>query len=133
MTFPVIDAGLNLTWAVLSLGVLLCWRVEWTQESKRAMVAILCVLVLLFPAISVADDVAEQATAYDLSLSPLTLKSGGECKQLIAPALLAYQAAHHLTHTLQEAVGDSLASQPACHGTSLLLGSSPGIHAPPQF
>ncbi len=129
-----IDAGLNLIWAVLSLGVLLCWNAEWNSGGRRALVAILCVLVLLFPAISAADDVSEQALTYDAASSSLSGSNGKEIKQLVAPVPAAALPARGLILRLYEASGDGLQSSPASsHLSSLLLASSSGIHSPPQF
>lgn len=132
-TFLSIDATLNLTWAVVSLAVLLCWQAEWTRESKRALVAIGCVLVLLFPAISTADDIAEQALMYDVSSAPQSLKSGGEFKPLVLPALLTFHAGHGPALPWTEAFGEDPQAVSAGRCTSLLLASSSGIHSPPQF
>ncbi len=132
-SFPSIDAGLNLIWVVLSLGVLLCWNAEWNRESRRALVAVLCVLVLLFPAISVADDVAELALLCDGAPSPLTVKNGKEIKQIVVPAPQAAEAAPPPLARSYEWIGDGPVSLHATCHTSLLLTSSSGIHSPPQF
>lgn len=133
-TFLFIDAGLNLTWAVVSLTVLLCWRAEWTRQHRQAVVAILSILVLLFPAISAADDLAEHTMIYDLSPSSLTLKNANEFNQVVTPALLTCQPGHGLAPSLQEAIGDSLGSEsPGSRILIVLLGSASGIHSPPQF
>jgi hypothetical protein len=132
LPFLPIDAGLNLIWAVVSLGVLLCWRADWNQESRRALVAILCVLVLLFPTISVADDVAEIALMYDGAPSSPTLKSGKEIKQVIVPAAQTWQTAPGPLAGLVDAIGDGLPSDSTRGDISLLLTSSSGIHSPPQ-
>lgn len=131
--FLAIDAALNLTWAVLSLTVLLCWQAEWTREPRRAMVAILCILVLLFPAISLADDSAELTAAYDPAASSLSFKSGKELKQVIVPALLCLQSGNGLVPPWQLAAREGVASESTGESTSLLLTSSSGIHSPPQF
>ncbi len=130
---PSIDVGLNLFWAVLSLVVLLCWDAEWTQQSRRALVAILCVLVLLFPAISVADDITELSLTYDTAPSLLSVKSGKEIKHIAVPAPPAVEAAHGPVAQSLEALGDVLGSATATGSLSLLLASASGIHSPPQF
>lgn len=126
-----IDATLNLTWALVSLMVLLCWRAEWTHTPKHALLAIACILVLLFPVISTADDVAAQAAMYDLAASPLSLTSGKEIKQVIVPAVLAALHGAGLHLWPQDAAGASL--EPAFGGASLslLLSSFSEIHSPP--
>lgn len=131
--FLSIEAALNLTWAVFSLAVLLCWRAEWTRETRRALVAILCILVLLFPAISVADDSAELTVAYDPAASSLSFKSGKEIKQAVVPALLGLQSGSGLVPPWQLAARESLATDSTAASTSLLLTTSSGIHSPPQF
>jgi hypothetical protein len=130
---PSIDAGLNLTWAMLSLGVLLCWRAEWIQGSRRTLVAILCVVVLLFPVISAADDLTEVAQMYDLSVSPLSVRSGNEIKQVVAPAPQASQPVHGAVAGLFYAIVDAVQSQSVLGDFCLLLTSSSGIHSPPQL
>lgn len=131
--FPSIDAGLNLMWVVLSLGVLLCWNAEWNRESRRALVAILCVLVLLFPAISAADDVAELALMCDGTPSPLSFKNGKEIKHIVVPAPQAAQAAPGPFARFCELIGNGPVTPHATRHTSLLLTSSSGIHSPPRF
>lgn len=131
--FQSADVVLNLTWIVVTLAVLLCWRSEWTQEHWRAVVAVLCALVLLFPAISTADDIAEVAMTYDASPSSLPLKSAIEYKQVIAPALLTCRLGHGPAQPLQPAFGDSLDSESTGGCGFLALSSSSGIHSPPQF
>ena len=130
--FSSIDAVLNLGWALLSLAtLLLSWRSRRTREHKRALVAILFLVVLLFPVISTADELAEQAMVYDPS--PITLKSAHGFKQVMAPALPATHAGHGLAHPLQDAVGEALESESARSGIFSLLSSASGIHSPPQL
>lgn len=130
--FLSVDAGLSLIWAVLSLGVLLCWRAEWVQGSRRTLVALLCVPVLLFPVISSADDIAEVAQMYDLSASPLSVNSGKEIKQVVVPAPQASQPVSGAVAGLFFAIVDAVQSQSALGDSCLLLTSSSGIHSPPQ-
>lgn len=131
--FLSIDAGLNLIWAVLSLGVLVCWDAEWKPESRRALVALVCVLVLLFPAISLADDVAELSLLYDTAGSSFSGNSGKEIKQIAAPDLQLLAAAQAALGRLYEAFGEAPSSPTATHSTYFLLASSTGIHSPPQL
>lgn len=133
-TFQSVEGMLNLSWGLVSLGtLLLSWRCRGTREHKRALAAILFLLVLLFPVVSTADDLAQQAMMYDPSPSPLTLLSANEFKQILAPALPACQAGLGLTHPLPEAVGESLEPESISRGPFLLLSSASGIHSPPQF
>lgn len=131
--FLSIDAGLNLIWAVLSLGVLVCWNAEWKPESRRAVVALVCVLILLFPAISIADDVTELSQLYDAAFSSLSINSGNDVRHIAVlapqPAALAQAALSRWYEAFAEAFGSDIAPGPIAQ----LLACSSGIHSPPQL
>ncbi len=132
--FQSADVVLNLAWLSLCLTTVLAWCVfSRAREHQQAVVAILCMLVLLFPVISAADDVAEQAVIYDLSPSSLTVNNSKQIKQLVGPVLPAARAGHGLAHPLREAVGESVQADSAVPGILLLPSFSSGIHSPPQF
>ena len=131
-TVPSIEATLNLMWGLVSLAVLLCWQAEWTRESKRALVAILCILVLLFPVISAADDLVRQAAMYDPSSSPLTVNGDSDGKASIAPAMLSQEPGHGLGRPLLVVIGEEVRCESLSGRTGLLVSAS-GIHSPPQF
>lgn len=131
-TLSAIDAMLNLTWVVVALAVLLGCRAAWAREHRRALVAVLCMLVLLFPVISTADDLGLQAVTYDPSASPLAPDDGAKNKHFVAPALLTPQLAYVLARLLPAGSGEEpcVESIPGC---TARLSSASGIHSPPQF
>jgi len=69
---------LNLLWLMLVVPALFIWRHEREspcQRSTRSLLALACVLVLLFPVISVTDDLHPlQAEMEENSLSKRTVK-----------------------------------------------------------
>ncbi len=132
--FQSADVVLNLAWLSLCLTTLLAWGLgRRAREHRQTVVAILCMLVVLFPVISTADDVAEQAMIYDLSPSSLTVKNAKEIKQFGAPVLLVARSGHGLLLHLPEAVGESVQPASAVAGILPLRSFSSGIHSPPQF
>jgi hypothetical protein len=80
------DAVLNTGWLLLGLAA---FRATWHyghqgDHRRRALLALLCAAVLLFPVISITDDLAEQSQVYDTSSAPLSVKTGKELKQIAA-------------------------------------------------
>ncbi|MGB9253647.1 MAG: hypothetical protein WCC25_02305 [Candidatus Korobacteraceae bacterium] len=108
---------LNLVWVALAIGLfLIFWRREHPGRRPRAakcvaMIALACVLLLLFPIISASDDLhptqalAEEATRRVLHLtSPLHFSAGSSTPALLPalllgllPALISSQPATSLT------------------------------------
>lgn len=131
--FQSIDAMLNLSWVLLSVAVLLfSWRRQRVWQHKNALLAILFILVLLFPVISTADDMAEQALMSELAPSPLSAKSAKEIKQSITSAVLTAQAILSSLQPPLEWRSEQVQSKPVS-GFAPLLGSASGIHSPPRF
>ena len=73
---------LNVTWVVVSVGLFLTIR----PKTRQVQVALLCAVVLLFPIISVSDDLSADRDTLDhlALLAPMLLLIAG----LIALALL---------------------------------------------
>jgi hypothetical protein len=132
ITFQSVDAALNLGWVLVSVGILLLsWRTGRAREHKQALLAVLFILVLLFPVISTADDSAEQALMYELAASPLSVKSTKEIKQVIVPAAQLSPAVALAAPSLVRPVGERLEAD--CFSSfTLRLSSASGIHSPPQ-
>ena len=132
-TIPSIDAVLNLSWALVSVAtLLLSWRSCSARQHKRALVALLFILVVLFPVISTADDAAV-TLIFDPSPSTVMVESGKEVKQVLAPALVATQVGHGLNHSLTAAAGETVVPETPSSSIFLLVSSGPGIHSPPRF
>jgi hypothetical protein len=129
--FQSVDVALDLAWLLLSAATLLLWRFSGRpRQHTRSVVAILFLLVLLFPVISTADDIMEQVLMCDVAPSPL--KSGKGIKQVIAPELAAAPALPRPPQPLAEGTRERAQSQSPVPFT-FLLSSSSGIHSPPQF
>lgn len=59
---------LNLCWVLLAVAALLAWRCQATHAragQRRRLVALLCVLALMFPVISASDDLHPAAQAIE--------------------------------------------------------------------
>jgi len=66
------EATLNLLWFVIAVVALFVWRAQWLRSWRRfaplGAVALVCALVMLFPEISITDDLnAEQAVMEESS------------------------------------------------------------------
>lgn len=66
------EATLNLLWLVIALAAVWLWRFRWSvsrQDRKHSLkieaVAMVCVLALLFPVISLTDDLHPETVAVD--------------------------------------------------------------------
>ena len=66
------EATLNLLWLVIALAGVWLWRFRWSvsrQDRKHSLkieaVAMVCVLALLFPVISLTDDLHPETVAVD--------------------------------------------------------------------
>jgi hypothetical protein len=74
---------LDTGWLILAFAA---WRATWhfghSCPRRRALLALLCAAVLLFPVISITDDLIEQSQVYDTAAAPLSFKSGKELKQI---------------------------------------------------
>src|SRR5579862_2272152 len=67
-----LEALLNIAWLVVSLGAVWLWRYRWTlsrrdprHSTKMEAVAMVCALALLFPVISLTDDLHPEIIAVD--------------------------------------------------------------------
>jgi hypothetical protein len=65
MIVPAMELLLNAIWLALAAGLLFVWHVRWLPQirrgsrdrrSRQSFVGLVCVLALLFPAISLSDD-----------------------------------------------------------------------------
>ena len=63
---------LNLLWLTIALGAIGVWRFRWLPSRRhsrtrvcREAIALLCALALLFPAISLTDDLHPESVAVD--------------------------------------------------------------------
>lgn len=72
--FEVVETFLNLIWSVIALGAFAVWRCRWLPSRlaprSRALpelVALVCALALLFPSISLTDDLHPVVVAVDAS------------------------------------------------------------------
>ncbi len=132
--FQSVDLLLNVAWLSLAITTLLAWRLTAApREQKQALIAILFILVLVFPVISTADDVTEQALMYDLSASPLTIQSGKEIKLVIPPELQATVGLNLRAEPLADSISEIPVWNARSSSEDLLLCSASGIHSPPQF
>jgi hypothetical protein len=96
--FEVVETFLNLIWLLIALAALAVWRYRWlpnrVASRSRAVpefVALVCALALLFPAISLTDDLHPVIVAVDAASG----KRNGSA--LLARALHASQAAPKAT------------------------------------
>ncbi len=79
------ELGLNLLWLLLAMASVAIWRRQRSRSLRRqqllgwrGLIAIGCVLVLLFPVISITDDLhAEQAMIEDSNPVKRTLRGWG--------------------------------------------------------
>ncbi len=89
------ELGLNLFWLAVSLGAALAWwpwhagRSNHRRTASRSLLALGCLLALLFPVISVTDDLHAEQMAMEES-SRLTLKAQQNTERCL-------QAARHST------------------------------------
>ncbi len=131
--FQSVDVTLNVAWLALSLTALLAWVCSArTREQRRAVIALLFILVLLFPVISTADDMAQAALAYD----PAPWRNGGNeqvSSDIASHSVLdaVIPTALYPADPLVQIVGEQPSLQPdvRCSVFFVLASAS---HAPPQ-
>ena len=131
--FQSVDVTLNVAWLSLSVTALLAWRCSGRpRQHRRAVVALLFILVVLFPVISTADDMAQAGLAYDPTLWRNTgneqissdISSHSVLDAVIPTALYA-------ANPLAQIVGEQPSPQPAVR-CSVFFGLASASHAPPQ-
>lgn len=112
------DAWLNLAWLLLAVAALSWWaRSLRAPRPARALLALALILVVVFPVISAADDIAELALVCDGSPSALSA---------VLPAVLGTFPGPSLPQFTGFGV-----STPPVEPRPLLLSSATGIHSPP--
>lgn len=80
---------LNLAWAALAIAMVCAWlRVEDGNDRRRQFIAILVLIAILLPAISISDDLmaVQKATETDTCVRRFQLLTSG-AHPLAAPAL----------------------------------------------
>jgi len=92
------EGTLNLLWLVIAAAALVVWRAQWSRSWRRfaplGAVALGCVLVMLFPEISITDDLnAEQAVMEESSRATLKGRHAAE-RCLSAGKQTVHFAAH---------------------------------------
>jgi len=127
-----VDAFLNLAW-LLAAGAALCWwgMPRHAPRQTRAVLALAFVLILLFPIISSADDIAEQALACDVTPSSLTVKNSKEIR-FVTPDVLPAILGTLPGPSLPAFAGYRVNATPV-EPCAFLLSSATGIHSPPLF
>src|SRR5208283_1886318 len=70
--FEVVETFLNSIWLVVALAAVAVWRYRWLpnhlaprSQTLPKFVALICALALLFPSISLTDDLHPQIVAVD--------------------------------------------------------------------
>jgi hypothetical protein len=133
LSLEFVDAVLNTGWLMLGLAALRAtWRCGHLGDRRRALLALLCAAVLLFPAISITDDLAEQSQTYDTSSAPLSVKTGKELKQIAAapgaPMVLHNSPVPHSELPFLQYVPFVTRTLPISS-----VGATAGIHSPPTI
>jgi hypothetical protein len=131
ITVQVVDAMLNTGWLLLALAAFgAAWRHGQMRDRWSAFLALLCAAVLLFPVISITDDLAEQIQIYDTSSAPLSVKTGKELKQIAmapgAPTILHNAGIPHSELPFLTYVPFVARTLPISSA-----GATAGIHSPP--
>lgn len=77
------EVTLNLVWLLVAVAALVAWRARWSRRWHRftplGMVALGCALILLFPAISITDDLhGEQAVMEESSRSTMKARDAAQ-------------------------------------------------------
>ena len=133
---------LNLVWLVITLATILVWRFRWTRARRNPRhtiraeaVALLCFIALLFPVISLTDDLHPEIVAVDAV--------GGKrnaCLMVAGAPHARTAAVNSVTHTalgvlpkligpVSSAITDAI--PPAeFHALKLFAGSFPGRSPP---
>ncbi len=133
LSLQVVDGLLNAGWLLLAFAA---WRASWRygrrQHCWAGLLALVCAAVLLFPTVSISDDLAEQSQVYDATASPISAKGGKELKQFVTvPGVPA--VAHLWDIPVSElSFLQYLPVLPANEPISL-AGSATGIHSPPSI
>jgi hypothetical protein len=133
---------LNAAWLALAVAsyALLFWHLS-SRNPRRApgglgcVVALGCILAILFPVISLTDDLHDmQATVEESSTSCTIMKKCGVASPSTPP-----DTSHHLPYTVSSAVAavtwtapDGIATQALVRPSQGLLPATPG-RAPPLF
>jgi hypothetical protein len=74
---------LNLVWLLIAVAALVAWRAQWMRSWRRyaplGAVALGCALILLFPEISITDDLhGEQAVMEESSRSTMKARDAAQ-------------------------------------------------------
>jgi hypothetical protein len=130
-----VELLLNLVWLVISAAALLAW-VSWRRASSsecapqmlRGLMVVVCILVLLFPVISITDDLAESAVLAEGSKLQDVLKAPEHTIQFLVTV------APVQTASLTTKVALWRETPNTCASLKTLSGSSPNIEKrpPPQ-
>jgi hypothetical protein len=122
-----IETILNLVWLAVTLAALWLWRFRWAatprnsrHEIRVEAVAIICVLALLFPVISLTDDLHPEVVPVD------SISSKRNHSLLLA-------SGHHAAHSGSQLSAHSafaLLSHPALETIRPYAGFVPGMRVP---
>jgi hypothetical protein len=137
------EAVLNLIWLIVALAGVWVWRFRWARSRQNSnrwapteCVAIVCALALLFPVISLSDDLHPESLAVDSSTgkrngSQLLARSlqphepGKIAKAHLGVAVLPARAASPVPAITNHLTG--LASSEPVVRTSIVSGRSPPL------
>lgn len=126
-----VDGVLNAGWLLLAFAAWHATRhYRYRKNRSRAVLAFLCAAVLLFPIISISDDLVQQVQVYDTAASPQIGNSGKELKQIsVLPRTVAVADSSAVSVSDLPFV-QYIAFLPSTDPISL-GGSTTGIHSPP--
>jgi len=138
------ETFLNLVWLVVTVAAIWLWRFRWsvsrrnpTHSTRMEAVAMVCFLALLFPVISLTDDLHPETAVVDAA-------SGKRNACLIAAtaphvhSVMVSPGTHLAVGMISERPGEvhlafaGLVSRVKLHNSSELTGSSPG-RSPPSL
>lgn len=139
------ETALNLVWLVVTLAVLGLWRFRWTGARRKPghdvrleAVAMICILALLFPVISLTDDLHPEVVPVEASSSKRSLcllaapsTHAGSSAQTSSPQHFVFFNSRNLSARFELAFAGYVSDLRATHPFSAAR-VSPG-RAPPSL
>lgn len=139
------ETVLNLVWLGVTLATLWLWRFRWTGARRKPghdvrleAVAMICILALLFPVISLTDDLHPEVVPVEASSSKRSLcllaapsAHGNSQAHTSSPQQYVFFTSHELTARIELAFAGYVSDIRLVHALSAVSVSS--SRAPPSL
>jgi hypothetical protein len=140
-----VETFLNAIWAVVCAGLLLAWHGHWLSQIRRrvhagavrqSFISLVCLLALLFPAISLSDDLHQDVLALPDTKSSSVAALSHSQSGANAPTDRLHASAGLPTHPFAHGPLSPVSALPPSEGRIDLLASAVGPfsgRAPPAL